>query len=509
MNNPEPSKYLLKKNKLEELAALEKKQELRQGLPHLYGWKWYKWAREFFESTEKENFLVAANQISKSSTQIRKCIEWGGNPTLWPKLWPGLTPNQFWYLYPNRDTADAEFETKWKLFLPAGKYKDHPTYGWKVIKERNQVKSIRFNSGVIIYFKTYNQDSQDLQAGTCFAMFCDEELPIEHLAELQNRMNATDGYFHMVFTATLGQDHWRKCMEPHESEEETHPLGRKWQISMYDCLTYEDGGLTHWTTEKIKRIEAKCGSKAEILRRVHGRFVVSGGLMYEAFDYDRNTCDPFQIPEHWHIYTGVDIGSGGEKGHPSAMTFVAVAPDFRFGAVYRGWRGDGIQTESGDILLKYQELRGKQKPMLQQYDWESKEFAMVAVRNGETFTPADKGRATGRQILNVLFKHGMIKIFRGDNELDKLITELSSLLELTKKTSAKDDFVDSFRYAVARIPWDWTVIDKYDQVADTTEKLEAKIRTEVDERKEYHIGMPQEDGGIEDEFAFWNDLLHG
>lgn len=772
------SKLKAKRLALDELEALEKKIELREGLPHLYGMKFYKWAREFFDSTEKECFLVAANQIGKSTTQIRKVIEWAGNPSLWPKLWRGR-PNQFWYLYPSRDLADAEFNTKWKGLLPSGKYKDHPTYGWKVVKERNMVKYIQFNSGVVVYFKTYNQDVADLQAGTvyyiaCFvagtkvltplgdknieevkvgdlvygkdgfervtrtyknwgtpilirktrkgsvlhgtkehpiwtenrgwvtlgdlteqdilrrtprwdllknwyflrglftqgtqnirtrvreiiseglgsfymllcgsgttvsgyqggmscitrttspwitelkiwnallerstlsttnfwsgrkeklsrafaklaeknshqehlkkgsqegvlngaenwhilgklsALFagkikqlgktiskdfvlpyvqtgentwvynletekthtffangilthnCDEELPVELLSELQLRLAATDGFFSQVFTATLGQDHWRRCMEPGDSDEETHPHARKWNISMYDCLQYEDGSATPWSLDKIERVKARCGTKAEIDRRVYGRFVVSGGLMYEAFDRELNTCDPFEIPPSWFIYTGIDCGSGGERGHPSAMVFVAVAPDYKRAVVFKGWRGDRIQTTASDTLMKYIELRGGMKPTLQSYDWESKDFFTVASRMGETFVPAEKGRDLGKQLLNVLFKNRMLLIFRGEPELEKLITEITTLLEATAKTKAKDDFLDALRYSVTRIPFDWTAIGQF---VETEAPREQVAREEaLSEREKIRRGMVvrEQQDPVEAEFAFWNDLM--
>lgn len=502
------SKHREKKLALEEIGALEKKIELREGLPHLHGLKFYKWSREFFESREKEQFIVAANQIGKSCTQIRKIIEWAGNTSLWPALWPGRKPNLFFYLYPSRDLADTEFETKWKGLLPAGKYKDHPTYGWKAVKERNMIKYIQFNSGVIVHFKTYSQDVSDLQAGTVFYVACDEELPVALLPELQLRLASTDGYFSMVFTATLGQDHWRRCMEPGNADEETHPNARKWNISMYDCLTYEDGSSTHWTVDKIERVKARCGTKAEIERRVFGRFVVSGGLMFEAFEREKNTCEPFQIPPSWFIYTGVDCGSGGERGHPSALIFLAVAPDYRRGVVFRGWRGDGIPTTASDTLMKYIELRQGLKPVLQQYDWESRDFFTVASRMGETFTPAEKGRDLGKQLLNVLFKNNMLSIFRGDPELEKLIIELTSLLEATSKSTAKDDFIDALRYSVMRIPFDWTAIGT--MVDTSVPKITIEQENKMTDREKMRRGMlvKEERDPVEEELAFWDDLMN-
>ena len=505
MNQPS-SKLTAKKQALEEIKALERRIELREGLPHLHGLKFYKWAREFFECDEKEQFLVAANQIGKSTTQIRKVIEWAGNPSLWPKLWPGRKPNQFWYLYPSRDLADAEFNTKWKGLLPAGKYKDHPTYGWKVVKERNMVKYIEFNSGVIVYFKTYNQDVSDLQAGTVYYVACDEELPVEFLSELQLRLAAVEGFFSMVFTATLGQDHWRRCMEPISADEETHINARKWNISMYDCLKYEDDSQSPWSVEKIEKIKLRCGTKAEVDRRVYGRFVVSGGLMFEAFDREHNTCEPFQIPPSWHIYSGIDCGSGGERGHPSAIVFIAIAPDYRRGVVFKGWRGDGVVTTASDTFQKYIEMRGGMKPTMQSYDWESKDFFVVASRLGEAFTPAEKGRDLGKQLLNTLFKNRMLKVFRNDPELDKLIVELTSLLEGTPKTSAKDDFADALRYSLMRIPFDWTAIEEFIDEEKPVIKQEVEVKLSERERSRRGIrDAPDPDhDSISDELEFWN-----
>ena len=78
---------------------------------------------------------------------------------------------------------------------------------------------------ITIYFKTYSQNVTDLQAGTVSFIFCDEELPISLFPELSARLIATDGYFSMVFTATLGQEYWRLTMEPDEEngEIEKHP----------------------------------------------------------------------------------------------------------------------------------------------------------------------------------------------------------------------------------------------------------------------------------------------
>jgi len=252
----------LYKKKLAELERKEMEIELQEGLPFLYGWKWYAWAKRFFDSTAKLNFLVAANQISKSSTQIRKALDWATNTDKWQELWPSLppgqVPNQFWYLYPSGKQALAEFETKWPQFLPQGKYKDDPKYGWKPKYKHGEIYSIEFKSGVTIYFKTYKQNVQLLQSGTVYAIFADEELPVELYDELIFRITAVDGYFHMVFTATLGQDLWRRTMCPGPREKEHLPEAFKQTVSMMDCMRYLDGTRSHWTPSRIKQAIARC-----------------------------------------------------------------------------------------------------------------------------------------------------------------------------------------------------------------------------------------------------------
>jgi phage terminase large subunit-like protein len=312
--------------KREVIAIKEKQVRLREGLPFLYGWKWYIWARDFFESTNKLNFLCAANQISKSSTQIRKCIDWATDQRKWPRLWPSRRPVQFWYLYPTSNQANIEFLTKWVEFLPKGEFKEDPVYGWQMEKKQGNVYAIHFNSGVHVFFKTYAQDEQALQTGTCDAIFCDEELPVDLYDELIFRISASDGYFHMVFTATLGQEFWRLVMEPGAKEDEKLPEAAKWVVSMYDCQEYEDGSLSHWTDEKIQQVKNRCKTANEILKRVYGKFIMDdNGRKYESFDIKRHMKQPHPLPETWMTYAGIDIGGGG-KTHPGAIVFLKVSP---------------------------------------------------------------------------------------------------------------------------------------------------------------------------------------
>lgn len=463
--------------KLEELRLLEAKQELHDSLPHLHGFPFYKWSREFFESRNFYNLLCAGNQISKSSTQIRKATHWSTAVALWSSLWR-TKPLMFWYLYPSKEVATIEVEKKWiPEFLPRGKMKDHPVFGWNVEYKNRWVWAIHFNSGVSIFFKSYAQDADVLQSGSPHAIFCDEELPFELMPELSKRLLATDGYFHMVFTATLGQEEWRQAIEEIGRPKERYVGAFKRQISMRkDCLVYEDGSPSPWTPERIARAVAACQSQAEIDQRIDGKFVVASGLKYESFEEARNVKPGHHLPADWPIYVGVDIGSGGGEGqnqnHPAAITFVACSPDYKQLRVFKGWRGDGEETANSDILDKYKEMRADMKPVLSCYDHQARDFFIIATRAGEAFTPADKAKDRGEGMLNTLFKTGMLIIY-DEPGLQPLIQELKTLKKETPKTKAKDDAIDSLRYAITQIPIDWEGILplKTEAVANVEEKI--------------------------------------
>ena len=410
--------------KVEKLRLLERKLALKTELPHLYGPKFYTWARKFWESRNKMILLNAANQIGKSSFQIRKMIEWATNKSLWPELWPGKIPNNFWYLYPSKEVATQEFETKWQEFLP--KNKDDPVYGWEARYVQKRIDSILFKSGVLIAFKTYSYSPENLQTGSVYYLATDEELPEELYAELIFRISATNGYFSMVFTATQGQQLWFRAMEKIGESDEAFPEALKLQVSLFDCQRYEDGSESHWTDDRIKQVIGRCGTENEVLRRVYGRFVVDLGRKFSAFATSSNMCAPHQVPSDWKIYAGVDSGSGGEKGDPAAITFTAVSPNRQLGYVIRSWRGDKILTTATDIVLKYIELSKDLVVSEIRYDYADKDIQTVAMRMGISMMPADKNKERGESIVNSLYKNKMLYIF-SDGENVKLAQELSTL----------------------------------------------------------------------------------
>lgn len=512
-----PADFALRKKRLE--AKLEK---LTYELPHIYKFKWYKWAKAFYDSRNRINMLTAANQISKSTTLQRKDTEWLTNKKLWPELWPANPEvRQFWYLYPSKDVATAEFHTKilldvmpkvGKVVLEKGKEKcEDSVYGWQANYFRKQIYSIDWASGVTQFYKSYTQDVHTLQTGTVHKVSCDEELPEELFQELMFRLEGTDGYFDIVFTATRNQLFWLLCMEAIGTPQEKLPQAFKQTISMYDCQVYTDGtpGRYHDTT-KIDEAKARCKNDQEVQRRVYGRFISDTGRKYPQFDPVRHFVKPFPIPSGWMFYGGIDPGSGGTN-HPTGLGILAVNPDMTKGYVIDGWRGDNVETTAGDSLAKFIEVRGNRKLLWQVFDQTDKDFYHIAMRQGEPFIKAEKSHELGESIVNTLFKNDMLFIFDLP-ELAKLGTELMTLMSATPKQRAKDDFIDgALRYPCVLIPWDWSAI-KTKTYEDGTPLVKEVILNERDEyarsmrnRGNRHSGEESWQD-LDAEIEFWNEL---
>lgn len=488
---------------------------MREGLPHLYGWPWYPWARKFFESRNRFCLLTAANQASKSSTMIRKYIHWSTETDQWSRLWRSR-PSQFWYMYPGADVATAEFETKWVTqFMPRGEFERHPKYGWKAVFKQQQIRSINWNNGLISYFKNYTQKPAVLQTATVSLVAADEEMPMAIYDEIKTRLTATSGYFWSVFTATIGQDEWRLAMEPEDGEKEFLPEAHKQTVSLYDCLNYEDGSRSHWTTKEIKSIEDSCSSHDEVLKRVHGRFIkLAKGRKYPTFDMKKHHKGSGPIPHDWEIYAAVDLGSGGEGNHPAAIVFIAVNPEHTLGRVFKAWRGDGVVTSAGDVFLKFLEMKAEiGRPITAQwYDFGGKDFDIISTRAGDGFIKADKSHDRGEHVVNTVFKFGMLTIDDSDEELRKLAIELSMLPKDGPRKKKKDDLSDACRYCCVGIPWDFSKITlPAEQPGDTDERKEESrsenrwgeaivVRHTFDDKD-----APEQE--IHDQIAEINDLL--
>lgn len=508
----------LQKLKEEKLRMLEEKSSAIKNLPHRHGYKKYPWQREFFDSFEKQIFLTAANQVGKSTIMVSQMIEWAGNVNLWSRLWKGKRPRQFWYLYPDFDFATSEVEEKWiPDLLPRDEMKDHPTWGWELRYKDKKVHSIKFNSGVTIYFKAYSQSIKNLQGSTVAAIFADEELPEEFWDELMQRLHNMRGYYRSAFTATLGQKLWYDTMERQGTPQEKFPDAKKMQISLYDCKTYEDNSPSHIDDDYIRRAILLCKNEAEIQKRVMGRFALSSGLKYPTFERKGNMVMPYAVLDTWPIYIGVDIGSGGTEGdsesrnqsHPSAIVMCAVSPDYTQAVAFDGWVGLNEVTTDVDVYEKLIALLEKNNCEARVggifYDYHAKDFGTICTRKGLAVLKADKSHDVGESVLNVLFKIRNLTIFDVP-QFDELAFELTNLKQETAKRHARDDYVDALRYCLSRVPFDWAKLGiNLTQPQAVREEPLTREQLLAKERRSYFNRQKEEQITIGEELEAWNE----
>lgn len=510
--------------KKKELELLKEKKHWENLLPHLYV-PMYSWQRDIHESTNRVNLLTAANQIGKSSCLIRRQIANATDPARWEKMWgPNVKPKQFWYFYPSGDTIEKEVETKWiPEWLPRQQMEKDPQFGWKLQKKNQKPDSLHFNAGPIIYFQSYTKSVANVQAGSIHEVVADEELPMDFYDELMFRLTATSGIFTSGFTPTLNQLFWKQAMEGSK----ILPRAKKISVSMYDCLKYEDGTPSRiMTLDKIKEAESKCKNETERQRRIFGKFVTESGRTYYAFEFEKNVVAPYSTNK-WLIYAAVDYGSGKDmaeqakakrlaKNHPSAIVYLAVREDYKKGAVIKSWRGDHVKTTAGDVFNKYQELSANLRVTQACFDPAAVDFGTIAARNAVPFVKADKSRDAGEDLVNTLFRHGMLDIFDDDPENMKLAGELSHIMVSNQQGDAKkdDDLADALRYVCMLVPWDLSAVNEKLKEAEDN-KVVARPMTEAEllaeqiklRRGEKIYDEPQDSEGwheLEDEFAHWN-----
>jgi hypothetical protein len=142
----------------------------------------------------------------------------------------------------------------------------------------------------------------------------------------------------------------------------------------------------------------------------------------------------------------------------------------------------------------------------QVYDYSAKDFSVIAERNGENFSKANKSVELGREIVNTLFKFNMLDLYEGDVEIDKLSGELLTIMTSTTQTNKKNDLADALKYAVIDIPWDFESIrlDKEDP-----DKKMAPIKLTPEQFAEEQISLRRGEGSkfFKDESPTgWGDL---
>lgn len=513
--SPSPPKILNEdlQKKLQELKDLEDRLYMKENLPFLFGYNLFPWQHEFIHTKNKNALICSSNQSGKSLSQSIRLLNLATDIHNWSS-WFSRKPDCFWMLLPSKEMIESMIDVKWiPNLLPKGRFKEHPRYGWQLKKSHGSYSHMVFNSGIHLYFKSYEMGAEKLQSGSCDYIAADEEMKEELLPELNARRSATNGYFSIVMTPTLGLEFWRNAFEEVGSEKETFKGAFKKSVSLYDCQKFVDGTVTQWTNERIQQVINSCPTEAEVKRRVFGRFVKSEGLLMPMFSVTRNVAPYHPINfTSGYIYAAIDSGAGdtGRGSHPATICFVWVNAELSKIRVFKGWKSPkGQAVEPKEILEKYVELRGTMVMAGEFYDWSSKDIQIIANRAGIALMPADKSRDKGYQMLNLLFKTGALVIYDIE-ELQPLVREIMSLSIGERKTEAQDDFVDAMRYAITSIPINWEKVTDikvdFDEGSAKQEKIiDMRMMSEQDIDKL----QAKNNSDIMSEIEFWNKHYEG
>jgi PBSX family phage terminase large subunit len=132
------------------------------------------------------------------------------------------------------------------------------------------------------------------------------------------------------------------------------------------------------------------------------------GLVYDCFEYDTNTCDPFPLPSGSRLYAGVDWG----YTNPSAITVRAITPDgyhFQVGEIYES------HLTIADLVERAKDL--KQLWGIERFYCDPSGPGNIEefCRNGLPAVKADNDIRKGIDAHYELVKTGRFKMFRGRN----------------------------------------------------------------------------------------------
>jgi hypothetical protein len=164
-----------------------------------------------------------------------------------------------------------------------------------------------------------------------------------------------------------------------------------------------------------------------------------------------------------------------------------------------------------DVASKYMELSQDLNVTAAFYDYHAKDFKTITDRMGLSFIPAEKKHDVGEQIINVLFKNGMLEI-EGTVENQPIVNELLSLQLGTDKRKAKDDSVDSMRYALTKIPFDFSHVG-YVPVREVVRAKQldpheiAQVERNKDRLRMFASGEKSGLNEVQDEIRDWNEII--
>ncbi len=216
----------------------------------------------------------------------------------------------------------------------------------------------------------------------------------------------------------------------------------------YDVITWASVDNPAFPKDEFERAKATM-SKPMFERRYLGLFTRLEGLVYPEFDEESHLVDPFDIPDGWVHFGGMDFG----KSNPNAILCIAENPETKIFYVYREF----YQAET--LLSTLSQFLHRQQLSYVLADTQSAQLIMELNRyyGNKNVRPADKTKDTGIARIRGLLAEGRLKFFRG--KCEKTLMEIGEYhyaapdadgFNNDKTVDKNNHCMDALRYAFSK-----------------------------------------------------------
>lgn len=180
---------------------------------------------------------------------------------------------------------------------------------------------------------------------------------------------------------------WRQIILSTNPDSPTHWIYKRLILNQEATTYYSNAGLNTYNPADYTTTLDKLTGVAK-LRLAEGRWVQASGVIYDEWDYDIHTCDPFIIPKTWTRVLSIDFG----YINPFVCLFGALDEDNRL-YIYKEWYKSKLTVNRHAIRIN-EELVNDVPPDVVICDHDSEDRQTLA-EAGLSNIPAVKDVETG------------------------------------------------------------------------------------------------------------------
>ena len=214
-----------------------------------------------------------------------------------------------------------------------GDYNSHKKGGVKKVVNAEKRPFVELTNGSALQYFCYQQDTANFESVALNGWLWDEQGMQDKFDGADERTRTKRGGRH-IFPLTphkikgrpdTGAGTWIHDLWKGE-QTKGHRIGR------YMACTFDNPDWIYPETEKVKAfikwvVEPEkhhdMKTLAEGKSRLEGEFHEASGLVYDELVRDIHVIEPFEIPDNWTFYRGIDHG----RKHATVCAFAAVTPN--------------------------------------------------------------------------------------------------------------------------------------------------------------------------------------